>query len=132
MNKLKIKMQKLKLRIFSGRTSIILIFNFLFLIFLRLQSSAGDVAAGEELFKKRCRQCHKITEQLSTGPGLKDITKRRDIEWLDRWLKDPKKMMDSDPEAKELKMQFKKQMPKIPEMSDDDKRDDIIEYLKTL
>lgn len=126
-------MQKLELRKFLSRTSIILIFNFLSLIFLGLLSYAGDASVGEELFKKRCRQCHKTTEQLSTGPGLKDVTRRRDIEWLDRWLKDPKKMRNSnDPTARGFKKQFKKHMPKIPEMSNDDKRSDMIEYLKTL
>ncbi len=105
---------------------------FLLLLF-KLPSYAGDASAGEELFKKRCRQCHKITEQLSTGPGLKDITKRRDIEWLDIWLKDPKKMMDNaDPISEGFKRQFKKHMPKVSEMSDDRNRGDIIEYLKTL
>ncbi|MBI3813441.1 MAG: c-type cytochrome [Nitrospinae bacterium] len=105
---------------------------FLLLLF-KLPSYAGDASAGEELFKKRCRQCHKTTEQLSTGPGLKNVTKRRDIEWIDRWLKDPKKMMDSsDPIAQGHKKNFKKHMPKIPVMSNDDKRSDIIEYLKTL
>jgi cytochrome c2 len=112
--------------------SLNLIFNFLSFIFFILPSYAGDAMAGEELFKKWCRQCHKTTEQLSTGPGLKDVTKRRDIEWIERWLKDPKKMRDADPIAKEVKRKFKKHMPKIPEMSDNQKRSDIIEYLKTL
>lgn len=95
--------------------------------------SYGDALPGEELFNKKCKQCHKITEQLLIGPGLKDVTKRRSIEWIEKWLKDPKKMLDSDdPIGQELKKNFKRVMPKIPEMSTEENRRDIIEYLKTL
>ena len=98
-----------------------------------LLSYAGDAMLGEELFKKKCRQCHKTTEQVLIGPGLKDVTKRRSIEWIEKWLIDPKKILNSDdPIAQELKKNFKRVMPKIPEMSTDENRKDIIEYLKTL
>ncbi|MEK6591031.1 MAG: cytochrome c [Nitrospinota bacterium] len=95
--------------------------------------SFSDPLPGEVLFKNKCKKCHKTTEQLATGPGLKDVTRRRSIEWIDRWLKNPKAVMNSDdPIAQELKKNFKIQMPTYPEMSDDEKRMDIIEYLKTL
>ncbi len=93
----------------------------------------GDASVGEKLFMKKCKQCHKTTEQVLIGPGLKDVTKRRSIEWIEKWLIDPKKVLDSnDPIAQELKKNFKRVMPKIPEMSTDENRKDIIEYLKTL
>lgn len=132
MSKLKFKMKKSKLRNFLRIFSLNLIFNFLSLIFLALSSYAGDTVSGEELFKKKCKQCHKTTEQVLIGPGLKDVTKRRDVEWIDRWLSNPKKMLESDPIAQELKKKFKRAMPKIPEMSDEEHRKNIIEYLKTL
>jgi len=103
----------------------------IFLLLFSL-SYAGDALSGEELFKKKCKQCHKTTEQVLIGPGLKDVTKRRDVEWIDRWLSNPKKMLESDPIAQELKKKFKRAMPKIPEMSDEEHRKNIIEYLKTL
>jgi cbb3-type cytochrome oxidase cytochrome c subunit len=95
--------------------------------------SYGDTSSGEELFNKKCKQCHKTTEQLSIGPGLKDVTKRRSVEWIEKWLIDPKKVLESnDPIAQELKKNFKRVMPKIPEMAIDENRRGIIEYLKTL
>jgi len=105
-----------------------------FILGLTLVSpSYGDTLPGEELFNKKCKQCHKTTEQLSIGPGLKDVTKRRSVEWIEKWLIDPKKILNSDdPIAQELKKNFKRVMPKIPEMSTDENRKDIIEYLKTL
>lgn len=132
MSKLKFKMKKSKLRNFLRIFSLNLIFNFLSLIFLTLPSNAGDATVGEDLFKKKCKQCHKTTEQVLIGPGLKDVTKRRDVEWIDRWLSNPKKMLESDPIAQELKKKFKRAMPKIPEMSNEEHRKNIIEYLKTL
>ena len=93
----------------------------------------GDASVGEKLFMKKCKQCHKTTEQLLIGPGLKDVTKRRSIDWLNKWLKNPKMMLESDdPIAQELKKNFKRTMPNIPEMADDKNRKNIIEYLKTL
>jgi cytochrome c2 len=125
-------MKKSKLRNFLRMFFLNLIFNFLSLIFLTLPSNAGDAAVGEDLFKKKCKQCHKTTEQVLIGPGLKDVIKRRDVEWIDRWLSNPKKMLESDPIAQELKKKFKRAMPKIPEMSNEEHRKNIIEYLKTL
>jgi len=101
--------------------------------FMLSSFSYADPLTGEELFKKKCKQCHKTTEQVLVGPGLKDVTKRRSVEWIDRWLIDPKKILDSDdPIAQELKKNFKRVMPKIPEMSDEENRKNIIEYLKGL
>ena len=111
-----------------------IVISFVFIIgLITVSPSSGDTLPGEELFNKKCKQCHKVTEQLSIGPGLKDVTKRRSVEWIEKWLIDPKKVLDSnDSIAQELKKSFKRVMPKIPEMSTDENRKDIIEYLKTL
>lgn len=46
-------------------------------------------------FKQNCASCHTIGGGRLAGPDLKDVTKRRDREWLLRYLPDPKAMIDS-------------------------------------
>jgi cytochrome c1 len=42
---------------------------------------------------------------------LKGVTKRRDQEWITKWLKDPDTMIRTDPTAKELLKQYLVPMP---------------------
>ena len=71
---------------------------------------AGDSAAGEKVFKKRCKACHTVTENKhKVGPSLFGVVGRQagstdfkrykglkgaDYSWdeesLDTWLKNPK------------------------------------------
>ncbi len=117
----------------ATKQSKFIVISSVFMLGLTLASPSYGELPGEGLFNKKCKQCHKTTEQVLIGPGLKDVTKRRSIEWIEKWLIDPKKVLNSDdPIAQELKKSFKRVMPKIPEMSTDENRKDIIEYLKTL
>ncbi len=61
-------------------------------------AKAQDVAAGEALFKASCASCHKATDKVSIGPGLKGAHQR----WIDAgigdmfydWIQNPKKTLD--------------------------------------
>ncbi len=75
----------------------------------------GDVTKGEKTFKKKCKSCHtlKAGKKSSTGPNLAGFLSRpagklegfkysknmkaADFTWdeetLDKWLKNPKKMI---------------------------------------
>ena len=101
---------------------------------------AGDVAAGEKYYKKKCKSCHgKLVEggKHATGPALWGVTTRTagkaegftkysaglaaaDFEWtdenLDKWLTKPK---DFIPKAK-MAVKVKKE----------DDRANLIAYLK--
>ncbi|MFL5398031.1 MAG: SCO family protein [Myxococcales bacterium] len=64
---------------------------------------APAVDKGAYLFQTRCAACHTIGKGDSLGPDLANVTKRRDPAWVDRFLKDPGKMIDGgDPIAKAL------------------------------
>ena len=82
------------------------------------QSSYADapdlrkLTTGENLFRTRCSPCHVIggADQVPAfqnarllGPDLLNVTKRREREWLARWLAEPDKMLaEKDPIAMEL------------------------------
>jgi mono/diheme cytochrome c family protein len=56
-----------------------------------------------DFFQQNCTSCHTIGGGRLTGPDLKDVTKRKDRGWLERFLPGPKAMIDSgDPYALQL------------------------------
>ena len=95
---------------------------------------AADAAAGKILFEQSCRYCHKSDYDEKFGPGLAGIIERRDVEWLDRFLKNPAEMIKTDEYAQTLheSNDYGLTMPTMPEMQDAKKRQDVIEYMKTL
>jgi len=60
---------------------------------------------------KQCAGCHELGRQQSTGPDLIGVTDRRSIDWLRKWLKDPKEMTSDDSIGSALKQQYNSQMP---------------------
>lgn len=64
---------------------------------------AQDAAA---FFKQNCTSCHTIGGGRLTGPDLKDVTARKDPQWLVQFLQSPKAMIDSgDPYATKLQQE---------------------------
>jgi protein SCO1/2 len=64
---------------------------------------APPVDKGAYLFQTRCAACHTIGKGDSLGPDLANVGKRRDPAWIDRFLRDPGKMIDGgDPIATAL------------------------------
>lgn len=64
----------------------------------------ADPVIGEQLFKgKNCALCHDITlpgtEFKPTCPGLKDVRERHGKEWLQKWLRDPGAVWETDDEG---------------------------------
>jgi len=63
-------------------------------------------ALGQETadyFKRNCANCHTIGGGRLTGPDLKNVTARKDREWLTRFMLNPKAVIDGgDPYAKQL------------------------------
>jgi len=103
------------------------------MFFLPVLAGAGDIDNGKELFKRKCKSCHRLTEGVMVGPSLAGVTKRRTEEWLHKWLKNPRKMIkEGDPIATELAKQFKKKMPVIKAMQSEKNRNDILHFLKSV
>ncbi len=92
---------------------------------------AQGAVSGEKIYLKKCKRCHKLTDHTLVGPGLAGITERRTVEWLDKWLTNPKEMIKSgDPVALELKKKYGNKMPRIRKMKIPENRKAIIEFLK--
>lgn len=92
---------------------------------------AQDLSNGQELFKRKCKGCHRLSQGVKMGPSLSGVTKRRSEEWLHKWLQDPQAMIDSgDPDAVALVEKYKKKMPKLKAMQDESNRKDVIAFLR--
>lgn len=50
---------------------------------------------GQAIFKNKCSVCHAATDEVLVGPGLKGIAKRRPMDWIVRWVNNPKKVIES-------------------------------------
>jgi cytochrome c oxidase subunit II len=59
-----------------------------------LPVSEETINAGETLFKAKCSACHNLDRKM-TGPALKGITERRDIDWLHSWIRDNVSLRES-------------------------------------
>jgi nitrite reductase (NO-forming) len=65
-----------------------------------------DAVAGKLAFESKCLACHSVGEGRKLGPDVAGVTKRRSDEWLARWLKEPEKMLTSDPEAQAMLREY--------------------------
>lgn len=83
---------------------------------------------GEAIFVSKCAACHKTSEEKVVGPGLKNITQRREPEWIMNMITNPEEMTKSDPVAKAL---FEKHLIQMTfqNVSDDESRE-ILEFLR--
>jgi nitrite reductase (NO-forming) len=66
---------------------------------------------GKRSFESKCLACHSIAGGDKLGPDLYQVTRRRDDAWLQRWLKSPEQMLQSDATAKQLLDKYKVPMP---------------------
>ena len=60
--------------------------SFSLLVSLFVSSFDTYAQTGEEIFKRDCASCHKITDAKLIGPGLKGVTDKYEKEWLVKWI----------------------------------------------
>jgi len=86
-------------------------------------AASPDASAQEtaDYFRQNCMSCHTIGGGRLTGPDLKDVTSRKDREWLVRFINDPQGVLNSgDPYAAKLKEEARGVvMPRAPGMTRD-------------
>jgi mono/diheme cytochrome c family protein len=87
---------------------------------------------GKEIFEKNCVICHKLSEEKLVGPGLKDVTKRRDKTWIKKFIHSSQELIKSgDKTANQV---FKENgnipMPDHKFISDAD-LDQLVTYIET-
>src|SRR5262245_29523388 len=90
-------------------------------ISLALAASTGFAQESSDFFRQNCVSCHTIGGGRLTGPDLKNVTQRKEREWLIEFLQNPQTMMDKgDPYALKLQQEARGVvMPPISGMSKD-------------
>jgi protein SCO1/2 len=93
-------------------------------------SVAVTILPGEDLFRRRCQDCHTIGAGDAIGPDLAGVAGRRDRAWLARFIQDPSAVIESkDPVATAMLRQYRDlTMPKLG-LSDRDV-EQLIGYLE--
>ncbi len=86
------------------------------------------VGRGLAIYEMKCSACHKLDDQRLVGPGWKDITARRQPEWIMNMVTNVDIMLDKDPEAQKL---FELCLVRMPNqnISIGDARD-ILEFMR--
>jgi len=64
---------------------------------------------GEDLFRRRCQDCHTVGAGDAIGPDLAGVTARRERAWLERFIRNPKEMLEGkDPLAVALYEKYRR------------------------
>lgn len=85
--------------------------------------------SGEELFKQKCTQCHKLDERY-TGPAIRDVTSKRSPEYIMNMILNPEEMTKRHPEAKKMLAMYANQMT-FQNVTRENARD-LLEYLRSV
>ena len=90
--------------------------------------TAEQAKAGKALFNMHCASCHKL-DKKSTGPALKGVAERREMEWLKKWIKNNGKLRASgDADAKAIYAEYGGVAMSVFEFLTDKQIEDIIAY----
>ena len=87
-------------------------------------------ANGAEIYKKMCTACHREDKKF-IGPAPLKIMERRTPEWIMNMILDPVGMVQNDPLAKELLMEFNGAPMANQNLSQEEARA-VLEYFRTL
>src|SRR5579864_7337282 len=89
-----------------------------------------SIAHGQILFNQNCSGCHGF-HQNGIGPNLSGITETDSAEWLRRFIREPKKMIESgDVHEKKIYADYHSMMPSFTSITDD-QIDQLISFLQT-
>ncbi len=69
---------------------------------------------GQTIFEDKCQGCHSIGGGRLVGPDLKDVTSRRDRDWLISFITSPDQLIaQEDPLANQLVQEYGMAMPNL-------------------
>jgi cytochrome c2 len=98
-----------------------------------LAGSATGVRAQEAatIFKESCKGCHTIGGGRITGPDLKDVTRRKDRDWLAAFIANPQAVIDSgDPYALQLKEEARGAVMTVPAGLSRERIDSLLDLIE--
>ena len=87
-------------------------------------------AKGAEVYKSKCTACHKIGKKF-IGPAPDGIFERRSPEWIMNMILNPDEMVQKDPDAKALLIEFNGSPMANQNLTEEEARN-VLEYFRTL
>ena len=88
------------------------------------------VAHGADVFKKMCTACHRPDKKF-IGPAPTGLLDRRSPEWVMNMILNPEEMVQKDPLAKELLIEFNGSPMANQNLTEEEARA-VLEYFRTL
>ena len=88
------------------------------------------VTHGADVYKKMCTACHRAGKKF-IGPAPTGILERRTPEWIMNMILNPEEMVQKDPLAKELLIEFNGSPMANQNLTQEEARA-ILEYFRTL
>lgn len=88
------------------------------------------VTKGQEIYDAMCTACHKAEKQF-IGPAPKGILEKRTPAWVMNMILNPEEMVQKDPMAKQLLIQFNGSPMANQNLTEDEARA-VLEYFRTL
>ena len=85
---------------------------------------------GQKIYQAKCSACHKSEEKF-IGPAPKGILDRRSPEWVMNMILNPEEMIQKDPVARQLLIDYNLAPMANQHLSQDEARK-ILEYFRTL
>ena len=85
---------------------------------------------GQEIYESKCTACHKPDKKF-IGPAPKDILTRRTPAWVMNMILNPDEMVQKDPMAKKLLMEFNGSPMANQNLTQEEARA-VLEYFRTL
>ncbi len=83
-----------------------------------ISKDSGAIAKGEISFDQNCSGCHNF-KQDGIGPHLGGLTDEAPVDWIQNFIRDPKKMFDSgDMRSLRLYEKYKVMMPSFSTLTD--------------
>ncbi|MCM2278143.1 MAG: cytochrome c [Oligoflexia bacterium] len=95
-----------------------------------LKLAAVDAALaekGQAVFQAKCSACHKLQERF-VGPPLKNVTLRRQPEWIMNMILNPSEMLQKDAVARKLLEEYLTQMANMSLTQEEARQ--VLEYFR--
>jgi len=95
-----------------------------------ISTDSATIVKGKASFYQSCSGCHNFKTE-GIGPALGGLTDSVSVDWIQHFIRDPKKMIESrDERALQLAKDFKVAMPSFASFTDD-KINEIIAFMHT-
>ena len=97
---------------------------------LPAETDQSLAATGKEIYESKCTACHKPDKQF-IGPAPKGILTRRTPAWIMNMILNPDEMVQTDPIAKKLLVEFNGSPMANQNLTEEEARA-VLEYFRTL